>query len=200
MNDPRFDEDQRDHFGEIVNIAMGKTGAALGQAFDGFIHLEVPEIRAVDAADIGQTRQRLALNCERISILHQQFVGELAGQIAVICGGDGDGSCRREESLLELGNALASTFILDIGSALAMRTAMHPPRIAAFDVPAQEGAPHLFRDMPTGAGKALLIDILFHLEAHALPFELMIILLPHCLPGVRRALAMPECALSAMER
>lgn len=211
MNDPLFNADQRDQFGEIVNIAMGKTGAALAKALDGFIKLRVPEIRAVDGADIGETRKRLILAYERVSILHQQFVGELAGDIAVIYGSasdaasdaalrevpgcddrDGAGRRQREELLLELSNWLASTFVLDISSTLEMRMVMRSPRVAAFDVPAREGVEHLFRDMPAGAGKSLLINILFHLEDHALPFELMITLLPHCLPGVRRALVSPE--------
>lgn len=206
MNDELFNEDERDQLGEIVNIAMGKTGAALAEAFDGFINLRVPEIRSVDAADIDQTRQRLVLSYERISVLHQEFFGELAGDIAVIYGPasyaalrevlgfddrDGDGRQQREELLLELGNALASTCILEIGALLNLRTGMRPPRVAAFDVPSQEAVQHLFGDSPAWAGKSLLIDIIFHLEAHDIPFELMITVLPHCLPAVKRALISP---------
>lgn len=204
MSEPIFNEHEHDQLSEIVNVAMGKTGAALAEAFDGFVNLRVPEIRAVDAADIEQTRQRLIHAYERISVLHQEFYGELVGDIAVIYGPasyaalrdvlgfddrDGDGRRQREELLLELGNALASTCVLEIGALLTMRTGMRPPRVAAFDVAAAEGVRHLFGDMSAWSGKAMLIDIVFHLEAHEVPFELMITLSPDSLPRIKRALA-----------
>ncbi|MES2017940.1 MAG: hypothetical protein V4484_15735 [Pseudomonadota bacterium] len=204
MSTDLFNEDERDQLGEIVNIAMGRTGAALAAAFDGFVSLRVPEILAVEAADVARTRQRLVLAYERISVLRQEFFGELAGDIAVVYGPasyaalrevlgfderDGDNRAQREELLLELGNALASTCILEIGTLLDLRTGMRPPRVAAFDVPTQEAVQHLFGDAPSWTGKTLLIDIIFHLEQHEVPFELMITVLPHCLPGVRLALA-----------
>lgn len=203
MLDDLFNEVERDVLGEVVNIAMGRTGAALAEAFDGFVNLRVPEIRAVGSADVVETRQRLMVTYERISILHQEFLGELVGNIAVIFGPasyaalrdvlgfddlDGDGRCQREELLLELGNALASTFVLQFGVLLTLRTGMRPPRVAAFDVPALKGVERLFGDLPAWTGRTMLIDILFHLEDHEVPFELMMTVLPECLPAVKRAL------------
>lgn len=206
MHDDLFNEDERDQFGEIVNIAMGKTGAALAEAFDGFVNLRVPEIRSVDAASIAETRERLMRLYERISVLRQEFFGELTGDIAVIYGPAsyaalrevlgfderaGDDRRQREELLLELGNALASTCVLEIAAQLKLRAAMRPPRVAAFDVPAPEAVRHLFSETCTGE-KALLIDILFHLQTHQVPFELMITVMPASLAGVRLALAGPR--------
>ncbi len=204
MSEDLFNEDERDQFGEVVNIAMGKTGATLADAFNGFVSLKVPEIRSVESHDVVNTRQRLIVSYDRLSVLHQEFVGELAGDIAVVYGPasyaalrdvlgfderDSDGRAQREELLLELGNALASTCVLEIAALLKLRTGMRPPRVAAFDVPTQEAVQHLFGDLVTRTGKTLLIDIIFHLEQHEVPFELMITILPHCLPGVRLALA-----------
>jgi chemotaxis protein CheY-P-specific phosphatase CheC len=207
MSDALFTEDEHDQFSEIVNIAMGRTSATLADAFDGFVNLRVPEIRSVDAADVDSARQRLELAYERISVLRQEFFGELAGDITVIFGPasyaalrqvlglderDGDGQQQREELLLELGNALASTCVLEMGALLGMRTAMRAPRVAAFDVAAPEAVLHLFGDLLTWSGKTILIDIVFHLEAHDVSFELMITLAPHCVVALRRALA--NCA------
>ena len=205
MHDELFSEDERDQFGEIVNIAMGKTGAALAEAFDGFVNLRVPEIRSVDAASIEETCARLMRSYERISVARQEFFGELTGDIAIIYGPAsyaalrdvlgfddrvGDGRHQREELLLELGNALASTCVLEIAALLNLRAAMRAPRVAAFDVPAAEAVRHLFSEAPAGE-KALLIDILFHLQTHQVPFELMITVMPASLAGVRQALAGP---------
>jgi chemotaxis protein CheY-P-specific phosphatase CheC len=203
MHSLPFTEDERDQLGEIVNIAMGRSGAALAEAFDGFVNLRVPEISQVEMADLDAARQRLSSAYPRISILHQEYLGELAGTIAVIYGPasyaalravlgfderDGDGQRQREELLLELGNALAGTFVLEFGALLGMRTGMRPPRIAAFDLPVLEGVQHLFGGMAEWSRETMLIDIVFHLEGHDLPFELMVTVMPQCVPVVRRAL------------
>ncbi len=204
MAEELFDEDERDVLGETVNVAMGKAGATLAEAFSGFVNLRVPDIRAVGASDIQETRARLVRTYERISVLDQEFFGELAGNIAVIYGPasyaalrdvlgfddrDGDGRRQREELLLELGNALASTCVMEIAALLELRTGLRPPRVTAFDVPSAEAGAHLFGDVPTGDGKMLEIDIIFHLEAHDVPFELMIMVQPDSLPAVKQALA-----------
>lgn len=204
MTDELFNEDERDLLGEIVNIAMGKAGATLAEAFAGFVNLRVPEIRAVGATEGNETKERLMRTYERISVLHQEFFGELAGDIAVIYGPasyaalrevlgfddrDGDGRRQREELLLELGNALASTCVLEIGALLEQRTGLRPPRVVAFDVPSSEAVRRLFGELEVWNGQTLLIEIIFHLEAHEVPFELMITILPSCLPGVKLALA-----------
>ena len=139
MAEVLFDEDERDVLGETVNIAMGKAGATLAEAFSGFVNLRVPDIRSVGASDIQDTRVRLVKTYERVSVLEQEFFGELAGNIAVIYGPasyaalrdvlgfddrDGDGRKQREELLLELGNALASTCVLEIAALLELRSSM----------------------------------------------------------------------------
>lgn len=204
MANELFTEDERDLLGEIVNIAMGKAGATLAEAFAGFVNLRVPEIRTVGAAEGSETKERLMRTYERISVLHQEFFGELAGDIAVIYGPasyaalrdvlgfddrDGDGRRQREELLLELGNALASTCVLEISALLEKRTGLRPPRVVAFDVPSSEAVRRLFGELGVWNGQTLLIEIVFHLEAHEVPFELMITVSPNCLQSVKLALA-----------
>lgn len=204
MSDPLLSDDERDRFGEVVNIAMGRAGADLAEAFAGFVHLRVPEIRSVTAASLEETRDRLTRTHARISVLHQELIGELAGDIAVIYGPasyaalrevlgfddrDGDGRRQREELLLELGNALASTLIAGIGGQLGLRAGLRPPRMALFDEPVAEASRRLFEASPAWDGETLQIAIVFHLEAHDVPFELLVTLTPGCLPAVRAALA-----------
>lgn len=204
MADQLFTDDEQDLLAETVNIAMGKAGAALAEAFAGFVNLHVPEIRTIRASAIDETRERLMRTYERFSILHQEFFGELSGHIAVIYGPasyealrkvlgfddrDGDGRRQREELLLELGNALNSSCIIGIGRQLELRTGLRAPRIQALDIPASEAAHRLFGQLPTWRGETLQIDMVFHLEDHVVPFELIVTMLPDCLPQVRQALA-----------
>lgn len=166
--------------------------------------MRVPELRTVGAADIGQTRARLELAYPSISALQQEFFGELSGDVAVIYGPasysalrevlgfddrDGDSQRQREELLLELGNALASTCIMELGHQLGLRTGLRAPRVAVFDEPSDRAARRLFDDMPSWKGQTVQVAIVFHLEAHDVPFELLITVHPDCLPDVRRALA-----------
>lgn len=207
MPETLLSDDERDQFGELVNIAMGRAGAALAEAFAGFVHLRVPEIRSVTAASLDEIRERLIRTYERISVLHQEIIGELAGDIAVVYGPasyaalrevlgfdsrDGDGQRQREELLLELGNALSSTFVAGIGELLDLRTGLRPPRMALFDEPVREAAGRLFENSPAWQGDTLQIAIIFHLEASDVPFELLVTLAPESLPAVRRALAEPR--------
>lgn len=204
MDDELLDEDQSDLLGEMVNIAMGRAGAALAEAFSGFVHLRVPEINTVSAGAMGETRDRLIRTYERISIIHQEFFGEFAGNIAVIYGPasytalrevlgfddrDGDGRRQREELLLELGNAMSGTCISEVATQLGLRTGLRPPRMAVFDVPSVDAAKRLFDDSPAWSGQTLQVSIVFHLEAHQLPFELLFTVDPSCIPLVKRALS-----------
>jgi hypothetical protein len=61
--------------------------------------------------------------------------------------------------------------------------------MALFDEPVAEAARRLFDDSPAWNGETLQIAIVFHLEAHDVPFELLVTLAPACLPAVRHALA-----------
>lgn len=204
MAEPLFDADELDVFGEIVNIGMGKAGAALADVFAGFVHLRVPEIKVVGAAAIAETRDRLLRTYDRVSLMHQEFFGELAGDIAVVYGPasyaalravlgfddrEGNGRRQREELLLELGNALAATCVSEIGEQIGLRTGIRPPRVAVFDSPADAAAQRLFDDSPAWQGQTLQIAILFQLADHALPFELLVTVAPACLPKVKQALA-----------
>lgn len=203
MADPLLSDDERDQFGELVNVAMGRAGADLAEAFSGFVHLRIPEIRDVNLTELNETRKRLAQAYTRISILHQEFIGELAGDIAIVYGPasyaalrevlgfddrDGDSRSQREELLLELGNALASTFITSISGLLKLRTGLRPPRMALFDEPATDAVRRLFADSGALQRETLQIAIVFHLEKHDVPFELLINLAPECLTAVRNAL------------
>lgn len=204
MTEELFNEDERDVLGETVNVAMGKAGAKLAEAFSGFVQLRVPELRALSAADFFQVRERLSKAYERISVLQQEFFGELAGSIAVIYGPasyaalrqvlgfddrDGDGRKQREELLLELGNALASTCMLEIAELLDLRTGLRAPQVVAFDRPCAEAHWSPLGQVQSWAGQTLQIDIVFFLEASEVPFELMITFIPDCLPIVKQALA-----------
>jgi two-component system chemotaxis response regulator CheY len=55
--DEIFDQDEQDQLAEFVNIAMGRAGSALAEAFAGFVNLRVPEIRTVGAAAIRSIRK-----------------------------------------------------------------------------------------------------------------------------------------------
>ena len=204
MAEELFNEDERDILGETVNVAMGKAGAKLAEAFDGFVQLRVPEIRSQTAADFSNIRERLVRAHSRISVLQQEFFGELAGSIAVIYGPasyaalrevlgfddrDGDGRKQREELLLELGNALASTCMLEIAELLELRTGMRAPQLVAFDLPTAQAAWSPLGQGLDWQGQTLQIDIVFFLEANEVPFELMITFRPECLDIVKKALA-----------
>lgn len=207
MSEPLFNEDEIDAFGEIVNIAMGQAGKILAEAFSGFVHLHVPRVHTVKSEDIQRIQDDLVEKYATLSAVRQEFLGEMSGFIMVVYGsasyaalreilgfddreGDEIGRRQREELLLEMSNALASTCTMEIARQLELQCGLKPPRIVAIERPSRETATKLFsRESDWGQDRALQIDILFHLDAHDLPFELLITIAPQSLHGIRKSLA-----------
>lgn len=202
-----FSADELDLFGEVVNIAMGRAGANLAEAYADFVHLQVPLIRVLDAAAIAARRSEQLHRYASVSVVRQEFFGELAGEVLLLLGApsfpvlremlgfddrvgnDSSERKQREELLLDLDNALASTCILAIGRQLGLLTGLQPPRLLALEVAAAEAGERLNEELPAEAGSTLLIEMVFRLKAHAAPFELLITLAPATLPGIHKALA-----------
>ena len=194
-NKPSFCEDDLDAFGEIVNIAMGQAGSLLAEAFSGFVHLQVPNIRTIKWEELQKITDNLISKSSTISAVRQEFMGEFSGFIMVIYGcasyailreilGFDDresgevGKRQREELLLELSNSLASTCTMKIASQLKLQCGLKPPRIVAVEQPSKDVVRTLFGPEPTWSlEQALQIDILFHLDGHDFPFELLITIL-----------------------
>lgn len=201
-----FDSDELDQLGEMVNIAMGKAGATLAEAFSGFVSLNVPEIRTVEAADIQRSREQVLRKYTTISAVRQMFFGEFAGDVLVIYGPASytvlrdilgfderdemqPGRKQREELLLELGNALASTCILEVARQLDLLTGLQPPRMLAIEASVDMVDQQLFGEQSDWACKTFQIDIVFHLKEHDLPFELLITVAPQSIGRLQAALA-----------
>lgn len=202
-----FSADELDLFGEVVNIAMGRAGASLAEAYADFVHLQVPLIRVLDAAAIAGRCDELLHKYASVSAVRQEFFGELAGEVLLVVGApsysllremlgcddrigsDGSERKEREELLLDLNNVLASTCILAIGRQLGLLTGLQPPRLLALEAAEQEASDRLRAGLPAEAGRTLLIEIVFRLKDHAAPFELLITIAPAVLPGIHKALA-----------
>lgn len=202
-----FSADELDLFGEVVNIAMGRAGASLAEAYADFVHLQVPLIRVLDAAAIAGRRSELLRQYASVSAVRQEFFGELAGEVLLVVGApsypllrdmlgcddrignDGNERKQREELLLDLDNALASTCILAISHQLGLLTGLQPPRLLALEATEAETSERLRAELPAEAGSTLLIEMVFRLKDHAAPFELLITIAPATLPGIHKALA-----------
>lgn len=203
-----FSADELDLFGEVVNIAMGRAGASLAEAYADFVHLQVPLIRVLDAAAIAGRCDELLHKYASVSAVRQEFFGELAGEVLLVVGApsypllremlgfddrigsDSSERKEREELLLDLNNVLASTCILAIGRQLGLLTGLQPPRLLALEAVEEDDASDCLRAaLPAEAGGTLLIEIVFRLKDHAAPFELLITIAPAVLPGIHKALA-----------
>jgi chemotaxis protein CheY-P-specific phosphatase CheC len=205
-----FSADELDLFGEVVNVAMGQAGAALAEAYAGFVQLQVPQIGIFEATAIVQRRGELLhqyASDATVSAVRQEFFGELAGEVLLVLGApsfpvlgemlgfddrvgnDGSGRKQREELLLDLDNALASTCILAIGRQLGLLTGLQPPRLLALEATAADADERLCEAQPAEAGSTLLIEMVFRLKDQATPFGLVIAIAPAALPGIHDALA-----------
>ena len=78
----QLDDIQCDAAGELMNIAIGRAGAALNELVDQEIELSVPEIAFVHRADAGRLIDQRADG--RASAFTQEFTGPFSGDAVLI--------------------------------------------------------------------------------------------------------------------
>ncbi|MES2148822.1 MAG: hypothetical protein V4508_03420 [Pseudomonadota bacterium] len=172
MSNELFNGGQRDFLAEMVNIAMGKTASALAEALDAQVNLQAPVIRMASVDPFETTlRADLRQGGAPLRLVQQGFLGELAGYAGLISGAE------PEPLSPALGSELLMAFVRHFAQMLGMRCSLCPPQARGAGSERQGDA-----------GQTLLIEIRFLVEGRAQPCDLLVALLPECLPALRRAL------------
>jgi len=86
MSDKDLNEIQRDALQEIVNIGMGRAGAALAQLLGTFVTLSVPSSKLISVSELAQY---LSEQNDGSTVVRQAFQSNISGEAIVIFGQDG---------------------------------------------------------------------------------------------------------------
>lgn len=143
-----LDEDMLDALREIVNVAMGRAGDALGQLVDCFIELPVPDVRLVAASDLIRVISEIVSDCTAMTAIRQGFRCVAPGECFVLFGEHSAESLGRltdhaspssraavEEMLLDVGNLLSGACVGGIAEQLGRDTTYGAPSILCVNEP-----------------------------------------------------------------
>ena len=141
MTDLAFTEEQRDCLQELINVAMGLASDKLARYLDTFVHLQVPAIALVDAAEFPQHfasryQQQSAtlvslgffgdtgLRGETIMLYQLDNVGVIAQLL-----GYSDDATSEAEMLTDISSVLTTTFLNGLAEQLENSFSYAAPRI-----------------------------------------------------------------------
>ncbi|HXT95883.1 MAG TPA: chemotaxis protein CheC [Polyangia bacterium] len=179
--------DKLDALQELVNMGMGKAGAALAEVLGAFVELAVP---ALDLADRRQVATMLEhgswANDREVEAVRQRFFGALMGESVMVfdnqahaelsdlLGHGPDASAtERQEALLDLANVVIGACVNGIAEPLNEAVSFAPParlggRAEVRGFMSRESA---------AFGQGLVVNVDFKLEARAF-FSRVLVFLP----------------------
>lgn len=189
-------DDQREALQEVANIGMGQAGASIAKVLGEFVELSVPQISAVNAAEIPAALAALAGDGVA-SAVRQAFLGELCGEAIVIfsehsahdlaellsCADvlDGPAKC---ELLLDISNVLVGACLGGIAQLLRTTIGFSAPSLLADQVPTSK----LLQADEISARCALLVEVRFGLEKRVFRSHLVMLMPDDAVAALRRAL------------
>jgi chemotaxis protein CheC len=168
-----FSEDQKDVLQEIHNIAMGRAGKSLAEAFGTFIHLSIPKIHILSPRQITEILANEIGHNTDISAVRQSFSGTLQGESIVIFNKQdyhtlsalldhpGDLTPETEnELLLDVSNILIGAFHSCIRDIMSIEITVAPPVLLAKSVEIER----LTLADPKKGGQFVMIEIVFEMD------------------------------------
>lgn len=139
-----FTADEQDALQEVVNIAMGQAGDSLARILDSFVHLSIPKIRVIEAADVGKAVLETVGQNYEVSAVRQAFYDSLRGEaitlftlngckdIADLMGYEGElNVVAEQELLLDVANILVGAILNGITETLGLELGYSAPSIMA---------------------------------------------------------------------
>lgn len=84
MSDDLLDEDMRDAFQEISNVAVGRAAALLAKLLDNFVLMPIPMVNLLERAELSMALSSIQ-DAESVSAVCQGFTGsKIAGEALLI--------------------------------------------------------------------------------------------------------------------
>jgi chemotaxis protein CheC len=186
MTDLTFSEEQRDCLQELINVAMGLASDKLARYLDTFVHLQVPAIALVDAAEFphhfaNRYQQQSAtlvslgffgdsgLRGETIMLYQLDNVGVIAQLL-----GYSDDASSEAEMLTDISSVLTTTFLNGLAEQLENSFSYAAPRIIS------SRDQHFAQKLAYSAEQwqlALQVDIRYQLTDYSFDCD-MILLIP----------------------
>jgi len=193
---------------ELVNIGMGRAGAALAKALGAFVQLAVPALDMIDRQRVGSLLDQGSwANNHEVEVVRQRFFGALMGESVMVFDSQGHGelfdllghgpdanASERQEALLDLANVVIGACVNGIAEPINEAVSFAPPaRIG--------GRPDLHAYIsrePTAFSQGLVVNVDFKLEAHAFFSRVLVFLPEHSIARIDQAITQLLDGLAAV--
>ena len=180
-------EEQIDCLQELINIAMGQASDKLARYLDSFVHLQVPNIRLIDAASLAE-RFADSYRGQRVSAVSQGFSGVQLGRgealllyreehvanIGTLLGYAMDDDVSLQEQLTDISTILTTTFLNALSSQLKRPLVYSAPQLLCFG---EDNLARRLGALSASWDKALMVDLSYQVTDHAFSCD-MILLIP----------------------
>jgi len=172
---------------ELVNIGMGRAGAALAKALGAFVQLAVPALDIIDRQHVTTLLEHDSwANNDGIEVVRQRFFGALMGESVMVFDSQGQAELsdllghgpdakadERQEAILDLSNVVIGSCVNGIAEPLNEAVSFAPPtRIGS-----RAEVRKLVSREPAAFSQGLVVNVDFRLEARAF-FSRVLVFLP----------------------
>lgn len=191
---------ERDVYQEVANVAMGRAGDLLAQAFGVFVRLPIPVVN-----DIAATELHMVLSSidgeDTFSAVTQGFTGDGINGEAIVLFGDSSMQeiarlLRQQEThleqqtsslelLIDISNLVIGACLQGLGEQLHVRMNQAHPVLLGQHVAIQD----LLKKPQKKWEQLLAIEIAYRIEGYQIEFNLLLLFPQASLPVLRRQLA-----------
>lgn len=185
-----LDEDIRDAVQEITNVAVGMAADKVARCFSTFVHIPIPKVHLVEAADISMAMAAVSTDTRVTAVSQAFFADQISGealllfsdasmkQLADLMGYDAAANPNQLELVLEMASILTGSCLYGVFSQLAMDLLVKHPRILGHSQALAEML--LAREFPWQ--KTLALELNYGFEGYDIQCDLVILLHEDCLP------------------
>jgi len=199
----QLNQEEMDAFKEVINIGMGKAGAALSEILEGFVSLKVPEVQLLELDNLIHVLEKSVADFSSINMSKQSFVDQIRGEILFIFApiayerlGKILGfenlqdltANRKSELILEISNSLSSACLFGLSNQLGLSVALKPPNMVCLEEAPDKIKAKVFGGKKPSWDHTLLIKIEFSMSDIQFNCEILVFVAEDSILPLKNAL------------
>lgn len=193
MTRSEFNEELRDGFQEIANVAVGQAADRLARSFSTFVKMPIPRVHLLDSVDIRMALGGVAAG-DNVTAVTQAFFGDgVSGEALLLMSDSGAGELSRLmgyapakteqeglEHVLEISSLLTASCIKSVLEQLEIDVLINHPSLIGCHTRVQD----LFLEKDLPWDKTLAIELNYVFEGYDLHCDLILLFHQDSLPSL----------------
>jgi len=193
MTHSEFNEELRDGFQEIANVAVGQAADKLARSFSTFVKMPIPQVHLLESVDIRMALGGVAAG-DNVTAVTQAFFGDgVSGEALLLMSDSAGGELSRLmgyapatteqedlEHVLEISSLLTASCIQSVLEQLEIDVLINHPSLIGRHTRVQD----LFLEKDLPWDKTLAIELNYIFEGYALRCDLILLFHQDSLPSL----------------